>query len=844
MDGDRWHRIQEIFHTALELPEGERAAFVAAACMDDEPLEQRVHAMLDADARDAFLDADVARVAGGVLAAGTGGPDVSSAIGPYRIKALLGEGGSGVVYLAERADIGHDVAIKVLRDAWVSAHRRDRFLSEQRTLAKLNHPAIARILDAGILSGGTPWFALERIDGLRLDEYCRRHVTDLPGLTRLFRTICDAVQHAHERLIVHRDLKPSNILVTAAGQPKLLDFGIARQIEELGSAGGQTGPLRVLTPGYASPEELRGEPPGVRGDVFSLGRILGDLLTELETTEGAPSGWRSRWAAGLSGSALRDARLICDTASHPDPDARYPTVAALGRDLDAVIHGRPIEARPATYRYRARKFLGRNRRRIAAAAIILAVIGGLTAAYARRLALAQSATAVQAARSDRLLRFVLGLFEGGDRGGAPPADLRVVSLLERGVREARDLDDDPRAQAEMFFTLGRVYQELGDLERAEDLLAAALDHRLTRPDAAPADVVSSLVAMSELRLDQSRLDEAQQLAEDALARAARTLAPTDPARLGALLALGRTQRDKGEYESATATLREALGGTAPASATGLHGADTLNALSETRFYVGDFDGAEAFANQAISLRRLIGGVSHPSVAHTQLTLGAIATARGQHADAERLTREALDKFVAWFGEDHPESASAMTTLGQALASQKRFDEGMTLLQKALEVQVRTFGDRHPRTAYVHNAIGLMAFQADDLTRAATAFERAAEGYGSSAGTHYQEGVSLANLGSAYLAQGDNARAEGMFRRALEIYAAVLPADHVNVGIAQAKLGRALLRQRRAAEAEPVLLQAEQLLSRQATSSPTWLNSAREDLASARQRAQNRRDADR
>ena len=638
----------------------------------------------------------------------------------------------------------------MLRDAWVSSHRRDRFLAEQRTLAKLNHPAIARILDAGILAGGTPWFALELIDGLRLDEYCRRHVTGVLPLIALCRVICDAVQHAHERLVVHRDLKPSNILVTADGQPKLLDFGIARQLQEM-SATGHTGPLRMLTPGYASPEELRGEAPGVRGDVFSLGKIFGELLTELAARDRGHSAWASR--RGTGGPTGRDLRLICDTASHPEPEQRYPTVDALARDLDAVRAGRPIDARPATYRYRARKFIGRNLGRIAAVAAVLIVISGLTAAYTRRLATAQTATAVQAARSDRLLRFVLGLFEGGDCGGAPAADLRVVSLLERGVREARSLDDDPRAQAEMFLTLGRVYQELGDLESADDLLTDALDSRLSRPGEQPADVVMSLVALGELRLDQARLDDAQQLAEDALARATRTLGSADPARVSSLLALGRVQSEKGAYEAATLTIRDALSRLETASSAGLPRAEALNALSETRFYLGDFDGAETFAGQAIELLRHVRGANHPDVAHVQLTLSAIATTRGQHAEAERLTREALENLVSWFGEDHPESASAMTTLGQALAAQKRFDEGMALLQKALGVQAGTYGQQHPRTAYVHNALGLMAFQANDFDRAAAAFERAAEGYGASAGTHFQEGVSFANLGSVYLGEG-------------------------------------------------------------------------------------------
>ena len=827
MDIDRWRRIQEIFHAALDVPDEERAGFVNGACPEDQALARSVREMLDADARSALLDADVAAVAGGLLGASGDGSVVGTVIGPYRVKAVLGEGGSGVVYLAAREDIGHDVAIKVLRDAWVSAHRRNRFLTEQRTLAKLNHPAIARILDAGVLEGGTPWFALELIDGLRLDEYCRRHVTGLRPLIRLCRVICDAVQHAHERLVVHRDLKPSNILVTVDGQPKLLDFGIARQLEQM-TATGHTGPLRMLTPGYASPEELRGEAPGVRGDVFSLGKIFGELLTGLTDGHREPSGWASRWRSGRS--AVRDLRLVCDTAAQPERERRYPTVDALARDLDAVLAGRPIHARPATVVYRTRRFIDRNLGRIAALAVGLVVVGSLSAVYGIRLAAAREATALAAARSERLLRFVLGLFDGGDRGGAPPADLRVVSLLERGVREAGGLTDDPRAQAEMYLTLGRVYQELGDLESADDLLSDALHYHLSNSNEQPADIVISLVAVSELRLDQARLDEAQRLAEDALQRASVALAPTDAGRFAALTALGRVQREKGDYQAATATLGLAIAGLERLSTDSLPLTEALSALSETRFYLGDMTGAETLAKRSMDMSRRVRGENHPDVGHALLNLGAIATARGEHQEAERLTREALEIFTSWFGDQHPESASAMTILAQSLSAQQRYEEGMALVEKAITLQARTFGERHPRTAFVHNALGLMAFQANDFARAATAFERAAYGYGASAGTHFQEGVSFANLGSVYLGQGDNRRAEGMFRRALDIYAAVLPADHVNVGIAQAKLGRALLRQRRAREAEVALLQAEEILSRQPGPESTWLKSAREELA--------------
>ena len=226
----------------------------------------------------------------------------------------------------------------------------------------------------------------------------------------------------------------------------------------------------------------------------------------------------------------------------PTPQRRYQTVEALIRDLDALAAGRPITARPATFGYRARKFVIRNRSHIAALALAVAVIAGVSATSAGRIVAARAATAAEAARSERLLRFMLGLFDGGDRGGAPPAELRVVSLLERGVQEARTLENDPRAQTEMLHTLGRVYQELGDLENADRLLSEALDRRLTRLADQPADIVASLVALSELRLAQARLDEAQRLADDALERAARTLAPNELPRISALTALGRVQR--------------------------------------------------------------------------------------------------------------------------------------------------------------------------------------------------------------------------------------------------------------------------------------------------------------
>ena len=234
MNGDRWERIQSLFHEAGDLPAAEQRPYLERACGGDAGLLAAVAAMLEEDARHAsLLDRGIAEVAGRVLEHPAEAPLRTDAFGPYRLTRLLGEGGMGVVYLGEREDLGSVAAIKILRDAWLSPARRERFAAEQRTLAQLNHPSIARLFDADALPDGTPWFAMEYVDGVPITDHCRAHGSPLAERLRLFREVCEAVQHAHRHLVIHRDLKPSNILVTPDGRVKLLDFGIAKPLDAL-----------------------------------------------------------------------------------------------------------------------------------------------------------------------------------------------------------------------------------------------------------------------------------------------------------------------------------------------------------------------------------------------------------------------------------------------------------------------------------------------------------------------------------------------------------------------------------------------------------------------------------
>src|SRR5262245_37412846 len=279
MDSARWDRVQSLFHDVADRPAAEQRARLDASCADDPTLVDDVLALLDEDGRTSLLDRAVSAIARDVVLPPPATSFEPDRFHPYRLRHPLGEGGMGVVYLAERTDLGSMVAIKILRDGWLSPARRARFADEQRILAHLNHPSIARLYDADTLPDGTPWFAMEYVDGVPLTTYCVAERCSIRRTLELFRGVCEAVLHAHRQAVIHRDLKPSNILVTRGGQPKLLDFGIAKQIEELDSRMDLTRTeLRLLTPAYAAPEQIRGRGQGVHTDVYALGAILYELL--------------------------------------------------------------------------------------------------------------------------------------------------------------------------------------------------------------------------------------------------------------------------------------------------------------------------------------------------------------------------------------------------------------------------------------------------------------------------------------------------------------------------------------------------------------------------------------
>ncbi|MEM8559809.1 MAG: serine/threonine-protein kinase, partial [Bacteroidota bacterium] len=815
---DRWQRVEAVFEQALERPPAERAAFLDRACADDADLRAEVESLLAAygDASGYF-----GRLADEVVHPAfqeAGGLPAGTFIGPYEVVRLVGRGGMGEVYEARRGDGTFDqtVALKLVPRSGSAAVLR-RFEAERQILAGLDHPHIARLLDGGLSGEGRPYFAMEFVRGLPITTYCDRHRLGIDARLRLFRTVCDAVQHAHRRLVVHRDLKPSNILVaeTEAGEPvvKLLDFGIAKVLDvgpDVSVLETQTG-LRLMTPEYAAPEQVRGETITTATDVYALGVLLYELLTghrpyrlaerlphevervileedpirpstavtEVDTRPMAPgtetpqaltigpatvSEARATEASRLRRRLAGDLDRICLMALRKEPDRRYGSATDLAEDVRRHLDGLPVAAQPDTLGYRARKFVRRNRAGVgAAAAVALALVVGLGAALwqARVAATERDRAQTEAATATEVTNFLVGLFEASDPAETRGDSVLVREVLERGAeRIETDLEERPEIRARLQYTLGLVYERLGVLPRADSLLSQA---RVAYDTLGMSLVerAGAIDALSTLRRTQGRYDEAEVLDREALALA--RAADSDSSIAAVLNNLGYTLIVKGAYDEAEPVLRESL-----ALKRALHDttaredvAVTLDHLGILFYYRRDYEQATTYFGQALDMLRVIHDAQpHPDLAVALDNTASLHLALQQYDEAEPLIREALAMHRALHPEPHPSLAIGLNNLGVLLLRTDRLFEAKAAHEESLSIKQVVYGPDHPST-----------------------------------------GNTLGWLGAVAREQGDLGEAETYLRESLAIAEEAFPVGHSNIGGKLRDLAGLLGRQDRFAEAE-------------------------------------------
>ena len=817
---DRAGRVEALFHQALGFPPERRAEFLEAETRDDPSVGATVASLLAADTTTPSQVLDqLARAADRLF---DPVPDrLGTELGPYRVLELIGSGGMGVVFLAERADVGARVALKILRDP-LSPEATRRFLEERRVLAKLRHPHIAQLFDAGTDQGGAPWFAMEHVAGRSLVDYARSERLGGRPRLRLFRAVCEAVGYAHQQLVIHRDLKPSNVVVAADGIAKLVDFGVAEP------AGGGDGPRRGLTPAYAAPELLAGAPGSVSSDIYSLGVILGELLlgwTPL-AVGGLPSAGSGASTAPGDRVDAHDVRRLVATATAADPAHRYQSVDAMIRDIDSLLGELPLAAQARSGRHQLRKLWRRRRAAIVGGLLLALGLGAAAVSYTIGLRRARADAVAEARRARELQRLLVGMFQGGEDAVGPADSLRVVAMVDRGAAEAAALTGEPALRADLYEALGTVFRQLGRLDRADSMLGLALDERRRgeRPDSQA--IARSMIALGLLRVDQGKLPDALDLVQRATDLMART-DPGDPRqRAEGHEALAEVFEHAGRYPEALRALRLAIAAAGPVADSAAELAPRWLSLANNHYYAGALDSAELYNQRVLRLWTARHGEGHPRAADVLINLGAIAQDQRKFAAAESLYARGAVTIERWYGPDHLRTASAVSMLGRIALLQAQRDRADSLIRRALTIRRKVLGPEHPRVGLMLNELANLAFGRERWREAESLFVAALTVYRRAyPGAHQYAGASQSGLASVYLAQGQFRQAEQAARDAIATYLATLTANHQNVGIARVKLGRALHRQRRQGEAEAEARTGYEILLAQTGAQSPWTRAA-------------------
>lgn len=683
----RWRQVFDAVDRALELDAAERLTFIKQVSADDPSLGAELAALLDGSDAAVLLESPAVQFAAPILNEILGGPapaQAESRFGPYRIVRELGRGGMGAVYLAERADDQYEkrVALKVL-PAWsgAAARRIQRFLEERQILAALDHPNIARLLDGGVTVDGMPWFAMEYIDGVPIDRYCDEQRLSMDDRLELFCAVCTTVAYANRNLVVHRDLKPPNILVTADAQVRLLDFGIAKLLD--GPSRGvplTTTGERLLTPLYASPEQIRGDPVSTATDVYALGVLLHVLLTGrypyrlttwqpyeieravLEQEPDRPSAAVQRrddmmqgTAPAVSphqlaqvrsstpsklGRALRgDMDAIILKALEKEPARRYGNAEQLEADVRRHLDGLPVTARPASRLYQAVKFVRRHR---VGSAVTLGAVG-LVSAFAVVAAWQAARIALERDRAEAVVGYLTRQFQASSSSPQEGRGVTSRELLDStAARIEGDLPREPDTRARVMFGIGGAYHTLGLADRAAHFLDAALALQRTLAPGGSPEMATTLDLLGAVRHDQGRLSDADRSYREALTLRRRLLGNRHSDVARTLNGLAAVLMARGRALEAEAAAREALAiDQARASTNPVDVAQSLSSVATALFGRADYAGAEPLYRRALALLRQRFPDEHPDVARSVLDVAATLKAEGQNAAADSLFRSGV-----------------------------------------------------------------------------------------------------------------------------------------------------------------------------------------------------------
>jgi serine/threonine protein kinase len=851
MTPQRWHQIRDVLEEAQELEPAQRSAFLDRACLSDQSLRQEVEVLLAAsdDAHSTFLESPsvpdglIANL-DGILSSGRlqAGELFAER---FQLVSKLGEGGMGQVWLAEQTfPVRRQVAIKLIKAGMYDEAVVQRFESERQSLAIMDHPAIAKVFDAGATPQGQPYFVMEYVPGLPITEYCDQKKLKIVDRLELFIQACEGVQHAHQKAIIHRDLKPANILVVEVDGkpvPRIIDFGLAkattRQVEGE-SRFTQLGHF-VGTPGYMSPEQAGSNLDGVhdidtRTDVYSLGVVLYVLLAGLQPFENksgqkqpldellrelreeeppSPShkvnADRERSAATAAArgteprqlvSLLRgDLDWIAMKALEKDRTRRYGTPSELAADIRRYLNHEPVVARPASTGYRLRKYTRRHRMAVFVAAglvLLLAAFSILQALQLRKITSERD-------RATRITDFMTSMFKVSDPSEARGNSVTAREILDKASNDmGKGLAKDPEVQSQMMEVMAGTYLNLGLYAHAHELAQRALDARLNLLGPDDPKTLESMTQLGWILEREGHHTEAEKMERQALAGERRILGPEDPLALQTMANLVFIVQSQGHFDEGEKLAREVIEigsrRLGPESAQVLQ---SMHYLAVALFNQGRYAESEQESRQLIEVERRVLGADHPDTLHAVGNLANAIKAQGRFAEAEQAYRDVLAADQRVLGPEHPRTATAISNLANLLSTEGRLADSEKLTREALAIQLRALGPENLYTLVSESILANVLFEEGHVHESEKLQRETLATMIRALGPENRETLSSQYLLAGVLnREGRYAEAEKLARGAFEVEMRNLGPQHTNTLNALMELGKALASTHRYPEA--------------------------------------------
>jgi serine/threonine protein kinase len=842
-------RIDDLFQAALDVGQEARSAWLDSACGDDSLVRAEVQRLLNRQESAADLTEPLSGLESQPPESLPG--DAPERIGAYELIRVIGTGGMGMVYEAVQDNPRRTVALKLMHRAVASPSGLRRFEHEAQILGQLRHPGIAQVYDAGTHTYGSqtvPYFVMELIDGVSLTTYAELHTLDVRHRLELITKVCDAVQHGHQKGVIHRDLKPANILVDATGQPRVIDFGVARVTDEdllvttLHTDVGQF----VGTLPYMSPEQMGGDPADLdtRLDVYALGVVCYELLTgrlphdvmgkSVAEVARIVQDEDARLASTINSLFRGDIDTILAKALEKDKTRRYESASALATDIRRYLNDEPIAARPASTFYQLRKFARRNRAIVAGAAFaVLGLIGGTAfatwkaieatdernrARAAEQQVRAQAeATRIEARKAKRINRFLQDMLAAADPEQARGRDLSVRDMLDRAAnRIDTELADEPEVAAALHYTVGATYRGLGLYAAAEPHLQRALELRTGLLGAGAAETLYAMHALAVLYYDLGRLREAESLCRQTIDMATRTLGEEEGVTLSAANQLALLLQDQGRLSEAEPHFRHVLA--ARRRLAGPEDPQTLLSLNNLAWLLatrGEQNEASELFEETLAIRRRVSGDDHPETLRTMVNLAGSLRALGDVERAEPLAVEAAEGCRRVLGENHGLTLYAMDRLAGLYAQTDRLREAEDLARETLALRRKALGEDHPHTLWSMNTLVTVLTRSGKFEEAAQLARRTLEARQQRLGPEHPATLASANSLAVALMLGDGApEAETLLRELVETHERVDGEDDADTLRVTHNLALTLERQGRASEAEPLFARVHEARARE------------------------------